>query len=75
MSTPTVNLTGCRSWSPPKGGDAVCHQRARRLPQVLSRAHSGSSQEAGPPPEEAVGKPVVIDGVQARDVIVDELDV
>jgi len=33
------------------------------------------SQQAGPPPTEAVGEPVVIDGVQARDVIVDVMDV
>src|SRR5215472_8537131 len=33
------------------------------------------SQEAGPPPLEAVGQPVVIDGAQALDVIIDVVDV
>jgi hypothetical protein len=42
---------------------------------MLSRTFAGSSQEAGPPPVEAVGEPVAIDGVQARDVIVDVMDV
>jgi hypothetical protein len=41
----------------------------------LSRAHSGSSQEAGPPPVEAAGQPMAIDGMQARDVIVDVMDI
>ncbi len=35
----------------------------------------GSSQETGPPPVEAVGKAVAIDSVQARDVIVDVMDI
>jgi hypothetical protein len=36
---------------------------------------AGSRQEAGPPPLEAVAEPVAIDGPQARDVIVDVVDV
>ena len=37
--------------------------------------YCGSSQEAGPPPVEAVGEPVAIDSPQARDVIVDVMDI
>ncbi len=43
--------------------------RPGRLP------YCGSNQEAGPPPVEAVGQPVLIDGPQARDVIVDVVDI
>ena len=39
------------------------------------RISGGSGQEAGPPPVEATGQPVAIDGVQARDVIVDVMDI
>jgi len=37
--------------------------------------YCGSSQEAVPPPVEAVGEPAAIDGPQARDVIVDIVQV
>ena len=47
--------------------------RARTL--SLAAGQPASGQEAGPPPLEAVGQPVVIDGAQALDVIVDVVDV
>ena len=47
--------------------------RARTL--SLAAGQPASGQEAGPPPPEAAGQLVAIDGEQARDVIVEVVDI
>ena len=47
------------------------NRRSRGLPE----RRDSSGQQTGPPAMEAVGKPVLTNGAQARDVIVDVMDI
>ena len=82
----TAMLPGARPVELPWAGHLPTLERPQELSALLTAflretvpaalgISDGSSQETGPPPIEAVSKPTVVDRPQARDVIVNVMNV